>query len=79
MSLPSLCIERPVFTIVLNLLVILGGLAGFQTLTIRELPVVSIPVISVTTTYGGAKASLVETQVATPLVEQLGGVEACAS
>jgi multidrug efflux pump len=75
MSLPSLCIRRPVFTVVLNLLVILAGLAGLQTLPIRELPAVSTPVISVTTDYAGAEASLVETQVTTPLEEQLGGIE----
>ncbi len=75
MSLPSLCIRRPVFTIVLNVLVVLAGLAGIQSLSIRQLPRVDTPVLSVTTTYGGAEASLVETQVTTILEEQLGAVD----
>ncbi len=74
MSLPSFCIERPIFTIVLNVLVIICGVIAVQHLPIRQLPCVETPIISVTTSYGKADSALVEQQITTPLEEQLGGI-----
>lgn len=75
MSLSSICIDRPVFTIVLNALVILVGIVALQDLPVRQLPRVESPVISITTTYAGAAPALIEQQVTTPLEEQLGGID----
>lgn len=74
MSLPNFCIERPIFTVVLNILVILCGVIAIDHLPIRQLPRVETPVISVTTIYGQAGPALVEQQITTPLEEQLGGI-----
>ncbi|WP_193173338.1 efflux RND transporter permease subunit [Nisaea nitritireducens] len=74
MSLPSFCIERPIFTIVLNILVIVCGVIAIEHLPVRQLPRVETPVISVTTSYGKADSALIEQQITTPLEEQLGGI-----
>jgi len=75
MNLSRFCVDRPVFTVVINFLVILLGLVGLQSLPVRQLPRVESPVISVTTVYLGAAPALVEQQVTTPLEEQLGGID----
>lgn len=75
MSLSRFCVDRPVFTIVINLLIILFGIVGLQSLSVRQLPRVESPVVSVTTIYPGAAPSLIEQQVTTPLEEELGGID----
>ena len=75
MNLSSFCVDRPVFTIVLNILIVLAGIVALQNLPLRQLPRVESPVVSVTTTYPGAAPALVEQQLTTPLEEQLGGID----
>lgn len=59
----SLFIRRPVLTIVLNLLIIVAGLAAFQAVEIRELPNVDRPIITVTTTFESASPEAVDRQI----------------
>jgi len=75
MTLPELCIRRPVFATVLSLVIVLIGLVCFQRLTVREYPNVDKPVVTVDTTYPGASAQIVETQVTQPLEDALAGLE----
>ena len=75
MTLPELCIRRPVFATVLSLVVVLLGLVCLQRLTVREYPNVDKPVVTVDTTYPGASAQIVETQVTQPLEDALAGLE----
>ena len=75
MSITELCIRRPVLASVINLVVILLGLVSLQTLTIRQYPNIDSPVVTVTTRYPGASASIMETQVTDPIEEALSGIE----
>ncbi len=76
MELSALSIKRPVFAIVLSLVVVLIGLVSFQRLTIREYPEIDEPTVSVTTTYRGASADIVETQITTLIEDSISGTEA---
>ncbi len=75
MGLFEFCIRRPVFATVLSLMLILVGVVAFQRLTVREYPNVDEPVVSVSTTYPGASASIVETQVTQILEGSIAGIE----
>ena len=75
MGLSAICIRRPVFAIVLSLLVVLVGLVAYDRLTIREYPEIDEPTVSITTTYRGAPAELMETQVTTIIEDSLAGIE----
>ena len=75
MSLPELCIRRPVFATVLSLVLILIGLMAFSRLTIREYPNIDEPQVSVNTGYAGASAEIIESQVTQVLEGSLAGIE----
>ncbi len=69
MSLPEFCIRRPIFAIMLNLLIVLFGIVGFLRLPVRELPDVDPPIVTITTVYRGASAEVMEAEV-TERIEQ---------
>ena len=75
MQLPEICIKRPVFATVLSLIVVLVGLISYTRLSVREYPRIDEPVVSVDTTYRGASAEVVESQVTKPLEDSLAGIE----
>jgi multidrug efflux pump len=75
MLLPEICIRRPVFATVLSLVILLVGLISYTRLPVREYPRIDEPVVSVTTTYRGASAEVVESQVTKPLEDSLAGIE----
>lgn len=75
MGLPELCVRRPVFATVLSLVVFLLGLVAYQRLNVREYPNIDPPVVTVETTYEGASAAIIETQVTQVLEESLAGIE----
>jgi multidrug efflux pump len=75
MTLPELCIKRPVFATVLSLIILLVGLISYQRLSVREYPRIDEPVVSVNTTYRGASAEVVESQVTKILEDSLSGIE----
>jgi hydrophobe/amphiphile efflux-1 (HAE1) family protein len=69
MSLPEFCIRRPIFAIMLNLLIVLLGIVGFLRLPVRELPDVDPPIVTITTVYRGASSEVMEAEV-TERIEQ---------
>jgi multidrug efflux pump len=75
MSLPELCIRRPVFATVLSLILVLVGLMAYSRLTIREYPNIDEPQVSVSTGYSGASAEIIESQVTQVLEGSLAGIE----
>ena len=75
MGFTELCIRRPVFATVLSLVLVLAGLMSFNRLTIREYPNIDEPQVSVQTTYPGASAEIIETQVTQVLEGSLAGIE----
>lgn len=74
MSLSSISIERPVLATVISIVMLLFGGIGFTYLGIREFPVVDPPVISVSTSYVGANAEVIESQITEPLEESINGI-----
>ncbi len=75
MFLPELSIRRPVLATVMSLLVILVGLIAYDRLTVREYPKIDEPVVTVETTFKGASADIVESQVTQIVEESLAGIE----
>ena len=74
MNLFELCIRRPVFATVLSLILVLVGLVSYQRLTVREYPNIDEPTVSVATSYPGASASIVESQVTQILEGSIAGI-----
>ncbi|MBA2237723.1 MAG: efflux RND transporter permease subunit, partial [Lysobacter sp.] len=75
MSIYDLSIRRPVFASVMSLLLIVLGIMAFSRLTLRELPAIDPPVVSVDVSYPGASASVVETRITQVLEDALSGIE----
>ena len=74
MSLPSLSLRRPVLAIVMNIIIVIFGVIGFQSLGIRDYPSIDPPIINVRTSYAGANPDIVETQITEPLEKQINGI-----
>jgi hydrophobe/amphiphile efflux-1 (HAE1) family protein len=77
-DLPSLSIRRPVLIVVFNLLIIIAGLAAFNTIEVRELPDVDRPIVSVTAAFPGGSPETVDTEVTSKLegaVARVSGVK----
>ena len=74
MSLPELCIRRPVFASVLSLLLVLVGIVAYAQLPVREYPNIDQPVVSVVTRYPGANPEIMETQVTQVLEASIAGI-----
>ncbi len=75
MSLSAVSIKRPVLAIVMSLVITLFGIIGYSFLGVREYPNVDPPIISVSATYTGANADVIETQITEPLEESISGAE----
>jgi multidrug efflux pump len=74
MTLAELSIRRPVLTIVVSLLITLAGGIALTRLPVREYPAVDPPTISITTSYPGAAAEVVQAQITEPLEEAVNSV-----
>jgi multidrug efflux pump len=74
MSLSSLSIQRPVLAIVMSVVILLFGIIGYTYLGVREYPSVDPPIITVSTTYTGANADVIESQITEPLEESINGI-----
>jgi len=75
MVLSDISIRRPVFATVINLVVLLVGLIAYDRLAVRLIPNVDTPTINVSTSYPGASAQVIESQVTQPIEDALSGVE----
>jgi len=75
MSLSTLSIKRPVFTIVINLLIILFGILGYSYLGVREFPSIDPAQINVRTNYTGANAEIIESQITEPLEKAINSID----
>src|SRR5262249_29457784 len=70
LTLPELCIQRPVMTILLMLSLVMGGIFGYRLLPVSALPRIDYPTISVSATLPGASPENMAASVATPLERQ---------
>ncbi len=74
MSLSSLSIKRPVLATVMSIVIVIFGLIGMNYLGIREYPSVDPPIITVSTSYVGANADIIESQITEPIEESVNGI-----
>jgi HAE1 family hydrophobic/amphiphilic exporter-1 len=68
-------VNRPIVAIVISIVTVLLGVVAMQGLPIAQYPEIVPPMVQVTTTFVGASATDVEASVATPLEQQINGVE----
>src|SRR4030081_1731647 len=75
MRLAHTFIDRPILATVLSVFVMLVGRGALVILPVAQYPEIVAPTVQVTTTYPGASAETVSRTVATPLEQQINGVE----
>ena len=75
MQIAETSIRRPVFATVLSLLVLLIGAVSFTRLSVREYPKIDEPVVTVSVSYAGASAEVIESQVTKPLEDSIAGID----
>ena len=66
-------IDRPVFSTVLSVLIVITGLIGLKFLPVDQYPQITPPVVKISATYPGASALTVSQAVATPIEQELNG------
>ena len=74
MNISELSIRRPVLSTVMTLIILLFGFIGYNTLGVREYPSVDNPIISVSCSYPGANADVIENQITEPLEQNINGI-----
>lgn len=75
MDLASLSVKRPVLACVMSIIIVLFGAIGYKYLGIREFPSVDPPVITVRTSYTGANADVIQSQITEPLEKVINGID----
>ncbi|MCL1957809.1 MAG: efflux RND transporter permease subunit, partial [Fibromonadales bacterium] len=75
MSIASTSVRRPVLTLVLSAFIVLFGLIGLKQVGVREYPAIDPPIINVRTTYTGANAEIIASQITEPLESAINGID----
>ncbi|VVN79314.1 efflux RND transporter permease subunit [Pseudomonas fluorescens] len=75
MTFPRFFIDRPIFAIVLSVLMMIAGIVAFFQLPLSEYPAVTPPTVQVTASYPGANPKVIAETVAAPLEQAITGVE----
>mgnify|MGYP000101825208 CR=1 FL=1 len=75
MNLSKFFIDRPIFAAVLSIFIVIAGLAGMRSLPIAQYPEIAPPMVMVRAVYPGASAETVAATVATPIEQEVNGVE----
>lgn len=74
MNISEIALRRPVLATVMNLLIMLFGIVGYTFLPVRDYPAIDPPIINVRTSYVGANADVIESQITEPLEKQVNGI-----
>lgn len=74
MNISEFSLRRPVFAIVLNIIIVVFGAIGYNFLGVRDYPALDPPNINVRTSYPGANAEIIETQITEPLEKAINGI-----
>jgi multidrug efflux pump len=75
MLLSDTAIKRPVFAVVISLLLLAFGLLAFERLPLREYPDIDPPIVSIRTVYTGASAEVVESRITQVIEDRIAGIE----
>lgn len=73
-SLSNISIKRPVLAIVMSITIMVFGVIGINFLGVREYPSVDPPIVNVSTSYAGANAETIESEITEPLEESINGI-----
>jgi multidrug efflux pump len=74
MNISELSLRRPILAFVMNILIVLFGVIGFRFLGIRDYPAIDPPNVNVRTSYSGANAEIIESQITEPLEKSINGI-----
>jgi hydrophobe/amphiphile efflux-1 (HAE1) family protein len=74
MNISELSIRRPVLAFVMNIIIVVFGVIGFNFLGIRDYPAIDPPNVNVRTNYSGANADIIESQITEPLEKSINGI-----
>jgi len=74
MNISELSLRRPVLAFVMNIIIIVFGIIGFSFLGVRDYPAIDPPNVSVSTSYSGANADIIESQITEPLEKAINGI-----
>lgn len=74
MNISELSLRRPVLAFVMNIILLLFGAIGFSFLGVRDYPAIDPPNVSVRTSYSGANADIIESQITEPLEKSINGI-----
>jgi multidrug efflux pump len=74
MNISELSLRRPVLATVMNILIVIFGIIGFTFLGVRDYPAIDPPNVNVSTSYPGANAEIVESQITEPLEKEINGI-----
>lgn len=75
MKITDTSVKRPVFAIVINLLLLTFGLVAFTMLPLREYPDIETPIVNISTEYTGASAEIIETKITQIIENRISGIE----
>jgi multidrug efflux pump subunit AcrB len=74
MNISELSLRRPILATVMNILIVLFGVIGFNFLAVREYPAIDPPIVNVRTSYAGANSDIIESQITEPLEKAVNGI-----
>jgi multidrug efflux pump len=74
MNISELSLKRPVMAIVMNIIIVVFGIIGFGFLGVRDYPAIDPPNVNVSTSYAGANADIIESQITEPLEKAINGI-----
>ena len=75
MQFSHFCVNRPIFASVISIVIVIVGAISYLTLPVAQYPEIAPPTIVVTATYNGASAKTIAETVATPIEQEVNGVE----
>jgi len=75
MHLSEISINRPVLATVMNVVILLIGIISYDRLAVRLVPNVDVPIVTVATSYPGANAQVIESQITKPIEDAISGIE----
>ncbi|MEN9599842.1 MAG: hypothetical protein RL596_2161 [Bacteroidota bacterium] len=74
MNISELALKRPILATVMNILIVLFGIVGYNFLSVREYPAIDPPIVNVRTSYAGANSDIIESQITEPLEKAINGI-----
>ena len=74
MNISELSLKRPVLATVMNIAIILFGVVGYTFLALRDYPAIDPPIVNIRTSYVGANADIIESQITEPIEKEVNGI-----